>query len=75
MEIFKDTSDAKLTIIAYEIELINNLMLGPVETNIQMALKFRYEDVLSLIALPDMSDDPARVNTFKIIVHIKKLVS
>jgi hypothetical protein len=50
-------------------------MLGPVETNIQIALKFKYEDIISLLKLPDYHDDPTRLNAFKIIVHIKKLVT
>lgn len=50
-------------------------MLGPVDINIETALKFKYDDIISLIKLPDLHDDPTRESTFKIIVHIKKLIA
>lgn len=50
-------------------------MRGPVILNIEVAIKFKYEGIISLISLPDLSNDPNRLNTFKIIVEIKKLVA
>lgn len=54
-ELEKETSETKLTLIAYEIELINNMMLGPTFNNIKTAIKYKYQNIISLIALPDLS--------------------
>lgn len=50
-------------------------MLGPVFNNIKTAIKFKYQNIISLIALPDLSQNPQRINYFKIVVKIKRLVS
>lgn len=74
-ELQKQTNQTKLTLIAYEIQLINNMMLGPVFNNIKTAIKFKYQNIIQLIALPDLSQNPQRTNYFKIVVKIKRLVS
>lgn len=51
------------------------MLRGPVETNIEVALKYQYDQILTLVTLPDNHDNPEMTNQFKIILKIKKLVS
>lgn len=44
------------------------MLRGPVIVNIETAIKFKYQNIVSLISLQDLSEDPTRTNTFKIIV-------
>lgn len=50
-------------------------MLGPVDRNIETALKFKYDKIIDLLNLPDHSNEPEREKTFRIILYLKTLVA